>query len=126
MYCPPFQALFGELGKLLLVPVVNGENKPKLGTTPLVDATIDFLKEFVEDEQKVQVNGTPSVGKGKEKEKAREEDGSDWDGDSFLPTNVYEAMKEKKRFDNMRVCILFYVCLELYLTFFEGWAPGGC
>lgn len=101
--------MFGELGRLLVGPVVNGENKPKVGTTPLVDATIDFLKEFVEEEQKEQVNGTVNGGKGKEKERAREEDSSDWDGESFLPTNVYEAMKEKKRFDNMRVCIILYI-----------------
>ena len=29
----------------------------------------------------------------------------DWDLDSFLPTYIYDAMKEKKRFDTMRVSI---------------------
>ena len=34
------------------------------------------------------------------------EDEDDWDGDSFLPTYIYDAMKAKKRFDNMGVCFI--------------------
>ena len=53
---------------------------------PLVDATIEFLKEF---------NPKPRKGK---------DDDDEFEGlDSFIPSNVYEAMKEKSRFENMGV-----------------------
>lgn len=87
--------------------------------TPLVDATVQFLKEFTAGSSRGrdETNGRPGSrggsvlpnGRGKGKGKGREtalEDGrdsDDWDGESFLPTYVYDAMKEKKRFDNMRV-----------------------
>lgn len=71
-------------------PVV-GAQKEGSKATPLVDATIQFLKEFQSD---------PVDPKAKGKEVNRAED----DGlESFIPTYVYDAMKEKKRFDNMRV-----------------------
>jgi len=58
---------------------------------PLVDATIEFLKEF----QPILAHS---------KRKGKEVDREDKDGlGSFIPTYVYDAMKEKKRFDNMRV-----------------------
>jgi ubiquitin carboxyl-terminal hydrolase 10 len=58
---------------------------------PLVDATIEFLKEF----QRVPAHS---------KRKGREVDREKEDGlESFIPTYVYDAMKEKKRLDNMRV-----------------------
>ncbi|KAF7976765.1 hypothetical protein HWV62_5764 [Athelia sp. TMB] len=66
--------------------------------TPLVDATVEFLKEF---EYSGKANGSGKVdGKGKGKE--REEDAEEKDMDSFIPTRIYDAMKEKKRFDTMR------------------------
>ena len=88
-------------------PVVGKENQNQK-EQPLVAATVAFLKEFKGKDGVVvgagARNGNGSVGKkGKEREREeREED--DWDGDSFLPSYVYDAMKEKKRFDNMRVC----------------------
>ena len=40
----------------------------------------------------------------------------DWEAcDSFLPTYVYEAMKLKKRFDHMRVCLHHLI----YQTFID-------
>ncbi|KAJ3495673.1 hypothetical protein NLJ89_g10590 [Agrocybe chaxingu] len=134
VYCPPFHRLFLELGRLLVGPVVgangpvNGASKDvgdKNATTPLVDATVTFLGEFVEEKKRgkdrarlevVVRNGASGsgAGRGKGKEKAKEgeakqevvlvpeEEGEDdWDGDSFLPTYVYDAMKVKKRFENM-------------------------
>ena len=70
--------------------------------TLLVDATVRFLEEFVYEEkmplptqQSRQQTGNAN---------AKGEDGKEDDGvDSFIPTYVYDAMKEKKRFDNMRV-----------------------
>ena len=55
----------------------------------LTTGTIEFLEEF---------------GPLSEKErKRRREDGEDVFLDSFTPVSVYEAMRAKKRFDNMRV-----------------------
>ncbi|KAI0780469.1 hypothetical protein BD413DRAFT_464067 [Trametes elegans] len=78
VYCQPFHRFFSELRKHLAGPVV-GSQREGTKATPLVDATIQFLKEF-----------------GKE----REDDIFD-ELDSFIPTYVYDAMKEKKRFANM-------------------------
>lgn len=86
--------------------------------TPLVDATALFLKEFSAEkkEKKGVANGKNGAaasgsggytyggygrGKGKERDFADLDD-DDWDMDSFLPTYIYDAMKEKKRFDTMR------------------------
>ena len=77
-------------------------------------------------------NGNSVTRKGKEKETMNgvvdDDSGGgevDWEAcDSFLPTYVYEAMKLKKRFDHMRVCIVFFFlrsCLpvsQLLLTTF--------
>ena len=98
-------------------PVVGKENQNQK-EQPLVAATVAFLKEFKGKDGVVGAgarNGNGSVGKkGKEREREeREED--DWDGDSFLPSYVYDAMKEKKRFDNMRVCFF-----SSYPFFFRG------
>lgn len=148
VYCPPFHHLFVELGKLLPGPVVNGAGASavsgsstpngtgtgkviKDSATPLVDATIDFLKEFVEDKKSkamkerakaknvyigIGANGAAVSGSGRGKGKEREviaedeeqdRDQDDWDGDSFLPTGVYDAMKVKKRFEGMGVSHIF-------------------
>lgn len=79
--------------------------------TPLVDATVEFLKEFdsvveVGVEAGGKVESTKSrKGKGKEVDRSGsgQEEGDEFGLDSFIPTKVYDAMKEKKRFDNMRV-----------------------
>ena len=91
IYCPPFYRLFAELGKYLTGSIV-GAQKDGGKATPLVDATIDFLKEL---------QPLPAHLKTKGKKVDREEDGLE----SFIPTYVYDAMKEKKRFDNMRVSV---------------------
>lgn len=83
----------------------RGEGQESGGSaTPLVDATVRFLEEFVYEEKKPFPTQQPqqqaAKGKAREEEGEKKED----DGvDSFLPTYVYDAMKEKKRFDNMRV-----------------------
>ncbi|TFK21295.1 cysteine proteinase [Coprinopsis marcescibilis] len=95
VYCAPFWRLVSGVGGFLEGEGFPGEGTPSL---PLLEATAAFLKEFA---------GKSSVrGKGKEKEKGqdgdRDRDEGEWDFDSFLPGGVYDAMKEKKRFDNMR------------------------
>ncbi|KAI1788359.1 cysteine proteinase [Ganoderma leucocontextum] len=93
IYCPPFHRFFSELKKHLAGPVV-GSQREGTKATPLVDATIQFLKEFVPDPP---ANTNPNP---KSKGKEREDDSFD-ELDSFIPTYVYDAMKEKKRFANM-------------------------
>ncbi|KAF8343381.1 hypothetical protein F5887DRAFT_1283604 [Amanita rubescens] len=112
VYTPPVQKLFVELGRL------KGDKEKMKGSsdkTPLVDAMIEFIKDFVVDDVRL-VNGHALVngwggggGKGKEKERQWEDGNRDggedegmWEGESFIPTYVYDALKEKKRFDNMR------------------------
>ena len=72
--------------------------------TQLVDATVRFLEEFVYEEKKPSPTQLAGYVKAKEEDEKKEEDGVD----SFIPTYVYDAMKEKKRFDNMRVRSLPY------------------
>ncbi|CAL1705379.1 unnamed protein product [Somion occarium] len=90
VYCPPFHRLFTELGKHITGPIV-GPQKDGSKATPLVEAIIQFLREF--NPRSVD-SGTG--GKGKE----REEDDF-YDLDSFVPNYVYDVMKEKKRFASM-------------------------
>ena len=112
---------------------------PASGSTPLVDATAAFLQEFVQDKRKARkievvsrngVNGSSGSGRsGKGKEREIKEDrmeDDDWDGDSFLPGYVYDAMKAKKRFDNMRVCCFRAMGQFLSLIIhIPGWPSRG-
>jgi ubiquitin carboxyl-terminal hydrolase 10 len=91
VYCQPFHRLFTELGKYLPGPVVGSSHSKKPESkTPLVDSAIQFLAEF---------NPPPP----RNKRRGKEDPDKDDDPDSFMPVVVYDAMKEKKRFDNMRV-----------------------
>lgn len=121
VYCPPFHKLFAALGQLLIDGNAKENLTGKIGTstsTPFVNATAVFIQEFMENNErkakklevvsKSGINGSSgsnirSGGKGKERE-FREEVEDDYEGESFLPTYVYDAMKTKKRFDTMRVC----------------------
>ncbi|KAG9318931.1 cysteine proteinase [Chiua virens] len=94
IYSQPFWRLFHELGKFLDIPADGHISNSK---TPLVDATVGFLKEFVPK--------TKPTPEGKGKGVDRTSNGCDDDDDlmnSFIPTYVYDALKEKKRFDHMR------------------------
>ncbi|KAF9462678.1 hypothetical protein BDZ94DRAFT_700826 [Collybia nuda] len=120
VYCPPFHRLFAELGRVLGEAGGQGLGLGEKGNegTPLIDATVQFLKEFTSGASRGKSDtndgsrpkGGLSNGRGKGKGKGREmvledengRDDDDWDGESFLPTYIYDAMKEKKRFDNMR------------------------
>ncbi|KAI6124702.1 hypothetical protein EDD16DRAFT_1560308 [Pisolithus croceorrhizus] len=95
VYCPPFWRLFYELGRVMgktSEMVADGE----ASQTPLVDATIRFLREFIPRQKK----GMVPEGKGKAVDRTAygEEDVME----SFVPAYVYDALKEKKRFDHMR------------------------
>jgi ubiquitin carboxyl-terminal hydrolase 10 len=129
VYTPPFHRLFVELGRVLETrktgKVGREGGKERVGGeegTPLVDATVDFLREFAVkgEERKNGNSGLPNgaawgkgKGKGKERDAEGEEEGDEWDGESFLPGYVYDALKGKKRFENMGVGIFFarlFVC----------------
>ncbi|KAK6905233.1 hypothetical protein I203_106053 [Kwoniella mangroviensis CBS 8507] len=92
VYCSPFTELFEELGKRLKADLAR--------KTPLLEAMIIFLREFNAPFPPPSapllnaptVSGT-STPKGKGKDPRRE---------AFIPENVYDAMKENKRFDSMR------------------------
>ncbi|KAL6301832.1 hypothetical protein BKA93DRAFT_919454 [Sparassis latifolia] len=86
VYCPPFHKLFKDLSKYLPGPVAGSQKQ----ATPLLDATIQFMKEFA----------PPSVGDASSKGKEREDDDF-YEPESFIPSYVYDAMKEKKRFSSM-------------------------
>ena len=89
VYCPPFYRLFTELAKYLPGPSPSDSKKPVDNRISLTTGTIEFLKEFNPLSEK--------------ERKRREEDGEDVFLDSFTPVSVYDAMRAKKRFDNMRV-----------------------
>jgi ubiquitin carboxyl-terminal hydrolase 10 len=104
VYCPPFWKLFRELGRLM-GPREREEGQRIGGSaTLLVDATGRFLEEFVYEEKKPLPTQQPQQYAGNAKAKEGEDEKKEDDGvDSFIPAYVYDAMKEKKRFDNMRV-----------------------
>lgn len=81
----------------------RGEVQGSSGSpTPLVDATVRFLEEFVYEDKASpaqQPQQQAARGKAREEEEKKDDNGVD----SFVPTCVYDALKEKKRFDNMRV-----------------------
>jgi len=116
VYCPPFQRLFIVLGNLLLSysppspspSTVNGtqlNGHRQKSQTPFIDATVQFLREFIDDGS---LTHFPAA-KGKQREiphanqeEEEEEEENEW-FESFLPWYVYDAMKENKRFESMRV-----------------------
>lgn len=101
-YCGPFTALFEELGKRV---------QADLGRrTPLIEAMVLFLKEFAPVGADV-----PGEGKGEllpspfpvVAAQAHVRNGSasvlGVKQEPFVPSYVYDAMRENKRFDSMRV-----------------------
>jgi hypothetical protein len=65
------------------------------GTTVLVDATVRLLDEFAYKKAPLTQPSLQLAEKGKERE--------DDDTNPFIPTYVYEAMKEKRQFKSMLV-----------------------
>jgi ubiquitin carboxyl-terminal hydrolase 10 len=92
---PPFWNLFRELGDLkgqhrAGVPETGG------GATPLVGATVRFFKEFIVEEESpsTQQQSQPAPGG---TSRTDEENRDDKVVDSFEPTYMYDAMKEKRQ-----------------------------
>jgi len=108
VYCPPFYRLFTELAKYLPGPSSSDNKKPVDSRISLTTGTIEFLKEFNPLSEK--------------ERRRREEDGEDTFLDSFTPASVYDAMKAKKRFENMRVSSGFDDLGRVFdLAYVLGW-----
>ncbi|KAF8584110.1 cysteine proteinase [Ramaria rubella] len=89
VHCPPFHKLFTELDKHVLCPTAREVSQANGMAIPLVNATINFMKEF---QVLPQSHLSP---------KDYHED-DDTARDALVPSYVYDALKEKKRFDSMR------------------------
>lgn len=98
--CPPFLDLFRELGR----PVAQREGDTGGDATPLIDATVRFLNEFAYKEKLSLAQQCPQQatrGKTRKDEKKKEDN----DGvHPFIPTYVYDAMKEKKQIISVSIC----------------------
>ncbi|KAG6839819.1 hypothetical protein C0991_011339 [Blastosporella zonata] len=86
LFCPPFHRLFTELARYSFG--FRASEKDGKGPTPLVDAMVEFVRAFSPAPRK--------RGKGKERDEGEDEE------EAFLPSYVYDAMKEKTVFDGMR------------------------
>lgn len=82
VYCTPFHCLFSSLGRFL-----NEGGDDRSDEASLVKAMVRFFHEF--------------------KPRSEGETGSEEiiSSDSFIPSYVYEALKDKRRFDNLRVSL---------------------
>lgn len=91
-YCAPLTALFEELGKRL---------QADLGRrTPLIEAMCLFLKEFAPVDTAV---ASESKGAGSQLNMRNGTMSPLSRKEPFVPSYVYDAMRENKRFDSMRV-----------------------
>ena len=71
--------------------------------TVLVDATVRLLDEFVKTQKpSLTQQSLQPVEKGKAREGEKEKKEAD-DADPFIPTYLYDAMKEKRQFKTMLV-----------------------
>ena len=92
VYCPPFWNRLKDLARLM-------GQRTDGGTTVLVDATVRFLDEFV-NKDKPPLTQQPLQLAEKEGEEKNDIDGTV----PFLPTYMFDAMKEKTQLKNFLVC----------------------
>ena len=83
------------------------------GATPLVDATMRFFKEFMVEEESpsIQQQSQPATGR---ISRADEEKEDDEVVDSFEPTYMYDAMKEKRQLKSLLVRSRAHVATSRY------------
>ena len=108
---PPWN-LFRDLSHL---KVRRGAGVPETGddVTPLVDATVRFFNEFIIEEESpsTQRQLQPDTGG----TSRAEEDKKDYKiVDSFEPTYLYDAMKDKRQLRSLLVCSLARVVASCY------------
>lgn len=95
IYCPPFRDVFSDLGRLV-GQFEGGEFDGS--ATPLMDASAKYLDKFAYKEKSpMEKAGNIKL---REDEDVEREAGGVY---SFQSTDVYDAMKEKRRFI-IRVC----------------------
>ncbi|KAJ7178307.1 hypothetical protein C8R46DRAFT_1076315 [Mycena filopes] len=111
VYCAPFGALFAGLYSVLGPQAVGADDTAGAGAArgggmlegaPLVRATGAFLKEFQAPARRGSVGANGERRNGNGKGKAQKEDEEEEEREAFIPTGIYDALKGKKRFDNMR------------------------
>ena len=109
---PPFRNPFRELGDL---KVKRGAGVPETGpgSTPLVDATVKFFKEFLVEEESpsMQRRSQPAAGG---ISRADGEKKGDNVVDSFEPTYMYDAMKKKRQLKPLFVRSCAHVMAPCY------------
>jgi ubiquitin carboxyl-terminal hydrolase 10 len=109
---PPSWNLFRELADLkgqrgVGVPETGG------GATPLVDATVRFFREFIVEEESPSTEQQSQLAAGKTS-RVDEEKKDDKIDDSFEPTYLYDAMKEKKQLKPLLVRSHTHVAATCY------------
>ena len=97
VHTPAFCDLFGELGDLKGQREARG-SKTGGGATPLVDALVRFFEEFVLKEPQ-----PPRQAAGEKQMEDEEEKRKNSVVDSFEPTYMYDAMKEKEQLNILLV-----------------------
>ena len=130
VYSPPFWNLVWQLEDL---KGRRGGLEPGGCATPLVDAMIRFFDEFVfrdkEPPPTQQTLQQPDTTKGKAKEGEVEKKDNNKIMDSFEPTYLYEAMKEKRQLKHLLVrtrCPYAYLMLICAGIPCKGWQTRGC
>jgi ubiquitin carboxyl-terminal hydrolase 10 len=95
VYCPLFWDLFRDVGRLI---GQRGEEETGGGATPLVDATVRFVEEFMFKEKETPpMQQQPQQLEDEEGKKERNAMGS------FEPTYLYDAMKGKRQLKSLLV-----------------------
>ena len=97
VYSPPCWNLFRELAELKRQPGTRGPESDG-GATPLVDATVRFFEEFMFKESPS--TQQPLKQDAREDEEEKEEQSA---ANSFEPTYLYDAVKEKRQLKNLPV-----------------------
>ena len=99
VHSPPLWNLFRQLGDL---KELRREGGPVTGdcATPLVDATVRFFEEFMDKEEPPPTRQA-AYGKPRKGGEAKKE--SNDHVDSFEPTYIYDAMKEKRKLKGLLV-----------------------
>jgi hypothetical protein len=102
VHSPPFLNLFKNLGDL---NTQRGAGGPETGggAIPLVDATVRFFEEFTFKEEPTPMQQPlqqAAMGKPRENEEEKTENKV---VDSFEPTYLYDAMKEKRQLKDLLV-----------------------
>jgi ubiquitin carboxyl-terminal hydrolase 10 len=106
VHSPPFWNLFKHLGNLKGQRGAEG-SKIGGGATPLVDAMVRFLEEFVFREKEppptqITQQLLQHATRGKPREDGEEKNENNF-VDSFEPTYMYDAMKVKRQLKNLLV-----------------------